>query len=488
MAENMMDSQDFGVFLDDAMAAMRQGFEVGEQISGVVSSIDKKSVYVDVGGRSEGIVDRLELTDADGQLRVKVGDTLTAYVVGGGGEDDIRLGMSHGAKGDKAGLWDAYQGGIPVDGRVESERTGGFEVTVAGKKAFCPYSQIDIFRQDAQAYIGEKFRFKIVEYDEWGDNMVVSRRQLLEEERERQQAELKESLAVGDVVDGRVTKLMDFGVFVDLGGVEGLIPMSQLAWSRVESAAEVVSVGDRVKVSIQAIDWEKRRISLSLKAAQGNPWDEVASKYAVGRRVEGRVTKLMPFGAFVQLEAGIEGLVHISKLGAGRRIGHPSEVLKEGELVEVEIEAIDGEQKRMSLSLDHRRPQVAAAEAAAAVEDDRPQPVGEVVPGGRISGVVQGIKDFGLFVSLPGGRTGLLHVSQIDYKGGRDKAGWFRVNFPEGSPIEVVVKEITGERVSLTTQERWDAEHAREDYRDFMAGSGGGSLGSVGDALAKLKL
>lgn len=483
MAQKGNSAGGFGALFDGNIGALRQNFEIGEQVTGVVTLIDRKSVFVDINARSEGIIDRSEMLDKNGELKVKVGDAVTAYFISGRG-DDLRLAMSHGAKGDRSGLWDAYQGGIPVEGRVESERAGGFEVDVSGRKGFCPYSQIDIHRQDPQAYLGEKFRFKVVEYDEWGDNLVLSRRQLLEVEREQQQAELKEKLQVGDIVDGRVAKLMEFGAFVDIGGVEGLIPMSQLSWARVDSASDILSEGEKVKVKVTAIDWERGRISLSLKEAAGNPWEALAGKYAVGRRIEGRITKLMPFGAFVQIEPGVEGLVHISKLGAGRRIAHPKEVVQEGQTVEAEIESIDMEQRRISLSMQPRRAEWTGGEP----EDDRPQPVGEVVPGGRVTGVVQGIKHFGMFISLPGDQTGLLHISQIDYKGGRDPEGWFRSNYPEGTQIEVVVKDIKDGRISLTMAEKWDAENIKEDFGKFLVNSANGGLGSVGDALGKLNL
>lgn len=473
----------FGAFLDSEMGALRQSFEVGEQLTGVVTMIDRKSVFVDINARSEGIIDRSELLDDEGNLTVQEGDSVTAYFISDRG-DELKLAMTYGAKGDKAGLWDAFQGGIPVEGRVESERKGGFQVDVSGHKGFCPYSQIDIHRQDPEAYIGEKFRFKIAEYDEWGSNLVLNRRQLLEEERAKQQEELKANLSVGDILEGKVTKLMDFGAFVDIGGIEGLVPMSHLAWGRIDDAAEVVSEGQKVKVSVLNIEWDRGRISLSLKEAQGNPWDEVATKYAAGQRVEGRITKLMPFGAFVEIEAGVEGLVHISKLGASRRISHPGEVVEEGQTVEVEIENIDLDKRRISLSMQSQY-----GGALSPDEDtDRPQPVGEVVPGGRITGIVQGIKHFGLFIGLPGDKTGLLHISQIDYKGGRDPEGWFRNEFPEGTEIDVVVQEINGDRISLTTAAKWDAEHSKEDLTEYMSESGGGDFGNLGDAFERLRL
>jgi small subunit ribosomal protein S1 len=485
MADNGNQAAGFGAMLDSGMGALRQNFEVGEQVTGIVTMVDRHSVFVDINARSEGIIDRSELLDDDGNVKVKEGDSVTAYFISDR-DGEFKLAMSYGAKGDKSGLWDAYQGGIPVEGRVESERKGGFEVTVAGQKGFCPYSQIDIHRGDPEAYVGEKFTFKISEYDEWGSNLVLSRRQLLEEERERLQADLKERLKPGDVLEGRVTKLMDFGAFVEIGGAEGLIPISQLSWGRVENVGEVVSEGETVKVSVLDIDWDRGRISLSLKEAQGNPWDGVSAKYVVGTKVAGRITKLMPFGAFVELEPGIEGLVHISKLGAGRRLSHPKEFVEEGQPVEVEIENIDLERRRISLSMESKTfgGQITGDE----IEDGRPQPEGEVAVGGRVTGIVQGMKHFGLFVSLPGERTGLLHISQIDHKGGRDIEGWLRRNYQEGCEIEVVVQEIKGDRISLTTAAKWEAENSKEDLSGFMNDSDGGGLGSLGDALGRLDL
>lgn len=484
MADNSDGAMDFGAFLDNGMDALRRGFEVGEQVTGIVTLIDRNTVFLDINARSEGVVDRSDFLDEDGNVSVKVGDSVTAYFISAKG-GEFKLAMSYGAKGDKAGLWDAYQGGIPIEGRVDSERAGGYEVTIAGQKGFCPYSQIDIHRQDPAAYIGEKFRFKITEYDEWGDNMVVSRRQLLEVEREQQQKELQETLKIGDIMDGKVTKLMDFGAFVDIGGIEGLIPMSQLAWGRVNAASDVVSEGEKVKVTILNIDWAQGRISLSLKEAQGNPWESVGEKYTTGRKVTGVITKLMPFGAFVALEPGVEGLVHISKLGAGRRINHPKEVVEEGQTVEVEIESIDLDTRKMSLSMESKRGDQFGAEEEV---DKGPQPIGQVVVGGRVTGVVQGIKHFGVFVSLPGEKTGLLHISQVDYKGGRDAEGWFRANMPEGSQIEVVIEKMDGDRISLTTAEKWDAENNKEDLSGFMDDTSEGGFGSLGDALGKLNL
>ncbi|OPZ25585.1 MAG: 30S ribosomal protein S1 [Lentisphaerae bacterium ADurb.BinA184] len=511
MADQVGGDKGFGDYFDLKGGALRHDFEVGEKVTAVVTSTDRNCVFIDVGARSEGIIDRQELLDADGQLKVKPGDSLDVYFLGGD-EDDLRFGMSLGAEGRDASLWEAFQKGAPVEGRVVSERTGGFEVEVGKNRGFCPYSQIDLHRQEPGVHIGQKYLFKILEYEEFGDNLVLSRRPILEAERERLREELKARLNVGDLVEGRVTKTMPFGAFVALGGAEGLIPISELAWGRTENVEDVVQAGQTVRVVVRDIDWERGRISLSLRQALGDPWDGVEERYPVGTRLAGKVRKLMPFGAFVEVEPGVDGLVHISKLGARRRIQHPSEVVKEGDTVEVEIESIDLERKRIALSMESsfggpleespaaagEEPAPAAGGAGAGTEAGgaaavtpaaaRPVPEGEVKVGATVKGVVEGIKQFGVFVRLPGERTGLLHISQIDLKGGRDKAGALSYKYPIGTAIEVIIREISGDRISLSVPEKYDAEDDEADLRRHLSDAGGSELGNLGDAFAKLKL
>lgn len=330
--------------------SLKQNLTPGEKVQGTVCFMDSKVVYLDFGARSEGMIDREELRDEDGNLTVSEGDTLEAFF-SGGDEDEIWLTTKLQGKADDSTLLNAYHAGLPVEGKVTEEISGGFAVDIGGFRGFCPYSQIALTRQEPTAMIGEKFLFNIIEYQERGRNIVVSRRQLLEKERERQREELRERLQEGDVVEGTVTKTKDFGAFVDIGGIEGLIPISELAWKRTEKTEDVVEDGEVVKVLIREIDWENDRVSLSLRQAQGDPWLNIDKRYAVGQKMKGTVTKLMPFGVFVELEPGVDGLVHISKLGQGKYIKHPKEVVKEGDELEVVVENIEPDERRIGLGM-----------------------------------------------------------------------------------------------------------------------------------------
>jgi len=249
-------------------------------------------------------------------------------------------------------LEEAWAAGVPVEGQVEKEIKGGFEIKLGGAaRAFCPFSQISLRRGDTEALIGTKLSFRITEYGEKGRNIIVSRRVLLEEEQQRLKEEARASISEGMTVNGTVTSLQDFGAFVDIGGLEGLIPISEIGWGRVRDVRDVLNVGQQIKVVIKVIDQEKDRISLSLKDTLADPWDQVTERYPEGSFHSGTVARLTEFGAFVTLADGLDGLIHISRLGAGKRINHPREVLKEGETVEVKIDSVDRDARRLSLSL-----------------------------------------------------------------------------------------------------------------------------------------
>jgi small subunit ribosomal protein S1 len=230
---------------------------------------------------------------------------------------------------------------------------GGFEIKIAGSvRAFCPFSQMGIRRGEPQAgYVGRSLSFKIIEYAENGRNIVVSRRPILEKERQEKVAALKETLKEGMKVNGTVTSLQNFGAFVDIGGIEGLLPISEIAWSRTEKVSDILSVGQTVEVIIKKLDWEQNRFSFSLKDALPDPWEQAADSFTVGSYHTGTVSRLAPFGAFVTLKEGVDGLIHISKLGGGKRINHPREVVKEGQVVEVQVESVDQANRKLSLAL-----------------------------------------------------------------------------------------------------------------------------------------
>jgi small subunit ribosomal protein S1 len=317
-------------------------------------------------------------------------------------------------------------------------------------------------------YIGKRLVFRVTEYGERGRNIVLSRRDILEEERAKTIVDLKKTLKPGDVVEATVRRLAHFGAFADIGGIEGLIPMSELAWHRVGEAADVLNEGERIKVRILNLDWDNNRISLSLKQTLQDPWDSVGEQYPEESSVLGTVSRLANFGAFVELEPGVEGLVHISNMGMGRRINHPREVLSEGEQVQVRVLSVDAKARRIGLEL---APQEGAdAETA-----------GVLTEGDVITGTIDSVKDYGVFVALPGGKSGLLHVSEIsDARGGE-----LRHRFPIGATIEVQVKAVDPDtkKISLSTKTLKKAAEASQ-FKEFEAGKGGrSSLGTLGDLL-----
>lgn len=326
--------------------------EPGQKVEARVLKIGDEWAFLDIGKKGEGVIDRKELTDSEGNLTVQEGDSIVAWFLGSV-RNELRFTMklSAGASGN-AQLEEASRTGIPVEGSVEKEIKGGFEVKIGGSRAFCPYSQMSLRRvEDAAVFVGKRLPFKVLEYGERGRNIIVSHRQILEEEQQQQREALKETLKEGMTVTGTVTQLKDFGAFVNAGGVDGLLPISEVGWSRVKDIRDVLSVGQQVTVILKKIDWENSKFSFSLKDTLADPWERIAEEYPEGSFHTGIVARLAPFGAFVTVGAGVDGLIHISKLGAGKRISHPREVLKEGDAVEVKVEGVDRESRRLSLSL-----------------------------------------------------------------------------------------------------------------------------------------
>jgi small subunit ribosomal protein S1 len=327
--------------------------EPGEKVEARILKISGEWVFLDTGRKGEGVLDKKELLDAEGNLTVREGDIITAWFLSSSNNEmrfTTRLGS--GPSGN-ARLEEAWRSGIPVEGFVEKVIKGGYEIKIGGSvRAFCPFSQISLGRvEDSDQFIGKHLPFKISEYSENGRNIVVSHRVLLEEERTQQRERLRETLSEGMRVRGTITSIREFGAFAAFDGIEGLIPISEIAWGRVKEISEVLSVGQEVEMVVKKLDWENDRFSFSVKDALANPWEMVAEKYPVGSYHKGVVARLVPFGAFVTLGDGVDGLIHISKLGAGKRINHPREVVKDGDRLEVKIEAVDRENMKLSLSL-----------------------------------------------------------------------------------------------------------------------------------------
>jgi small subunit ribosomal protein S1 len=332
----------------------KQGrLDPGQMVEAMIVKITADWIFLDLGGKGEGYLDKKEMIDEAGNLTVKEGDTIRAYFLSSENNEMHFTTKIGSGPGKQTQIEDAWRNRIPVEGTIAKEIKGGFEVKIGGSvRAFCPFSQMGIRREEQQAdYIGRSFSFQIVEYGEDGRNIVLSRKAILDDERRSKKQELQETLKEGMKVKGTVTSLQKFGAFVDVGGIEGLLPVSEIAWSRTEKVSDILSLGQEVEVIIKKLDWEQDRFSFSLKDALPDPWDRVADAYPVGSFHTGRVSRLAPFGAFVTLKEGVDGLIHISKLGAGRRINHPREVLKEGQAVEVKIEAFDRAQRKLSLSL-----------------------------------------------------------------------------------------------------------------------------------------
>ncbi len=332
----------------------------GEKITATIAEISGESIFLDTGSKSEGILDASELKDSEGKLTVAVGEKIQVYFLRTKSSEQIFTTKIGGGAGS-AHMEEAWQSGIPVEGLVKEEIKGGFEITLAGNiRAFCPYSQMGLRRvEDAAAtYLGIHMPFRITRYDENGRNIVVSARAILMEERQRQKEELKKNLTEGMTVTGKVTSIRDFGAFVDIGGIEGLIPISEVGWSRVENIKDHFAPDQQVTVVIKNLDWDKDRIALSLKETLADPWNSVADNFPVGSTHKGVVARLAGFGAFVTLAPGIDGLVHISKLGGGRRINHPREVIETGQDIDVTIDGIDDENRRISLApADYQAPE-----------------------------------------------------------------------------------------------------------------------------------
>ena len=348
--EEFEDEGSFAAMLEESMATKVE-LKPGQKVDAKVLQIGDEWTFLDVGQKGEGVLDTKELFDTEGELTVAVGDTIGAYFLSrAGGELKFTTRIGGGASGT-AQLEEAWRSGIPVDGRVEKEIKGGYEVKLpGGVRAFCPYSQMGLRRIDnPEEVIEQSLSFRISQFSEQGRNIVVSHRAILEEERQQQREQLKQTLEPGMVVKGTVTNIRDFGAFVDIGGLEGLLPISEVSYSRVENLNDVLQVGQELEVAVKSCDWEKDRFSFSLRDTLADPWGKVGSVFTEGTTHTGTVARLVPFGAFVTLDEGLDGLIHISKLGEGRRIKHPKEVLMVGQQLQVTIERIDREERRIGL-------------------------------------------------------------------------------------------------------------------------------------------
>jgi small subunit ribosomal protein S1 len=373
--------EDFGALLEEfdkkSGGGRRTRISVGDVVRGRVVSVGRESAFLTLSdGRTEGMIGLEELRDDDDKITVKVGDELEARVTESGDRPGfvvLRRVVGRGAAG-RDDLQQAFELRLPVEGVVAAVNKGGVDVTVAGVRAFCPISQLELRQvEDASTYIGRKLTFRITRYEEdrRGLNLVVSRRALLEEEAQARGAEVRARLAPGVVLPGVVTAIKEFGAFVDLGGLEGMLPASELGFVRGVRPEEVLSVGQPLEVQVLKIEKttdprRPERISLSLKALAQDPWDEVVARFPAGSRTTGKVTRVEQYGAFVELAPGVEGLIHIGELSGGRQVRHARDLVKEGEQRPVTVLSVDRERRRISLGAGQRADEADASEVAAA--------------------------------------------------------------------------------------------------------------------------
>ncbi len=346
------DEGSFAEMFEASLSGVGEPLVPGKKITAIILQIGAEWSFLDVGQKGEGVLASAELLNTDGEHQYVVGDKISAYFLSRAG-GELRFTTKIGGTGSGTEqLENAYQNGIPVDGMIEKEIKGGFEIKLAGSvRAFCPFSQTGLRQTEPADLIGQSLPFKISQFSERGRNIVVSHRAILDEEREQLRVGLRETLKEGMVVKGTVTNIRDFGAFVDIGGIEGLLPISEISYGRVEDVNDILTLEQELEVAVKRIDWDNNKFSFSLRDTQADPWKKVGSIYQIGQQYPGKVSRLAQFGAFITLEDGIDGLLHISKLGDGQRIRHPQDVVSIGQQLEVSIEKIDLEEKRISLAL-----------------------------------------------------------------------------------------------------------------------------------------
>jgi len=481
-AADLDTTEDFAALFEASMAGMSPGLQEGEQVRGRVVKISNDFAFVDLGGKSEGQISLHEFKDPDGNVVLNVGDTVEATVVGSASDEGaVRLSKSFG-KGPRAKemakemLFEAYQNRLAVEGKVVGRNKGGYEVTVAGLRCFVPLSQIDRYKSiDPDVHVGQTYQFRIMEFREGGRNILLSRAQLQRDEAEARARVLRESLREGDVVTGKVRSIQAFGAFIDLGGLDGLLPISELSWTRVKDVKEVLNEGDTVSVQVLKFDKATDKLSFSLKALASNPWEEVGVRFVEGGIYRGKVMRIEPFGAFVSLQPGLEGLLHISDLAWDRKVRHPKDVLSPDDEVTVQLLSIDFEKRRLRLGMKQL-----GGDPWDGIQE-------RFVPGKLVEGTVEKVAPFGVFLTLEPGVTGLVPNSEMNTARGSDHGS----QFPVGSVVQVQVLDCNPveRRITLSRKAMQDAD-SKADFQQYKGkpkeAQNTGNLGTVGSGFAAL--
>ncbi len=411
--------------------------DVGEVVNGEVIAVSKDYVLVDIGDKAEGEIDISEFRNEEGQVDVNIGDTFEVFVEKREPEGGLKLSRER-AIGIK--VWEEIariqEADETITGRIDSRVKGGLSVDI-GVPAFLPYSQIDLRPvRDLDAMIGEAYEFKILKYNRRRNNVVISRRAIMEEERKKLREEMRTNLEEGQVLTGSVTNITDYGVFVDLGGMDGLCHITDLSWGRVSHPSKMYKVGDEIQVKILKYDKENDKVSLGVKQLKSDPWETIQQRYPSGAKVPGKVVSITDYGAFVELEEGVEGLVHISEMSWSKKSRHPSKIVSVGDEVEVSVLNVDPEAKRISLGMKQLQPNPWDMVA-------ENYPVGSI-----IEGKIKNITDFGIFIGIEEGIDGLIHVSDLSWTERIKHPG---EKYAKGETIQAVVLKIDkeNERFSL---------------------------------------
>jgi small subunit ribosomal protein S1 len=404
----------------------------GEVARGTILSIDDEFVQVDIGFKSEGLVAAWEFMEDDGTMTVKVGDVVDVLVEDAEDEDG-RIVLSK-EKAERLKIWDeislAYDEDRSVEGSIIARVKGGLSVDI-GVKAFLPGSQVDLRPvRNLEGLVGTRSDFKIIKFNKRRGNIVLSRRALLETERKKLRRDTLETLAASQIVDGVIKNLTDYGAFIDLGGIDGLLHITDMSWGRINHPSELFKVGDEIKVKVLKFDPEAERVSLGLKQIQPDPWIDAALRYPIGKRLKGEVVSLTDYGAFIELEAGIEGLVHVSEMSWTKRVKHPSKIVAVGDDIEAVVLDVKERDRKISLGMKQ-------------IEENPWTVIETAYPvGSEVAGEVRNITNFGIFVGLEEGIDGLVHISDISWT---EQIKHPSEKFEKGDEVKAVVLKIDKE-------------------------------------------
>jgi small subunit ribosomal protein S1 len=404
--ETTTSTENFAALFEASLAEGDLGRE-GEIVTGVVVQVGRDSVVVDIGGKSEGVIARNEFAGPGGDVNVKAGDKVDVYIESR--ENDDGLVTLSKEKADKMKVWDEISSACErdelIEGTISQRVKGGLSVTIrGGVKAFLPGSQVDLRPiRNLDKLIGQTYQFKVIKFNKKRGNIVLSRRVLLEKERDEMKAKTLETLQEGMTVKGTIKNITEYGAFVDLGGIDGLLHITDMSWGRVNHPSEVFQVGDEVTVKVLKYNAETERVSLGLKQTQEDPWNHAEEAYPPGKRVRGKIMSVTDYGAFVELEPGVEGLIHVSEMSWTKKVKHPSKLVEPGQEIECQVLEVDAKAKRISLGLKQLEP------------DPWTLFTEKYRPGDKIGGKVRSLTDYGVFVGIEEGVDGMVHKSDLSW-------------------------------------------------------------------------